>query len=132
MMDWKLWYWDRSTFSSEDGTWFAAPARGVAGLVYPSHRAGRQIDMKDHYFWPAWSDQPYGGDIWGALDHLLEEGVLAPHESLMALSFEEIQGAGVKFGRTLPSAEWEQVYRLMVEDPDFPQKSAHERRERVP
>lgn len=131
-MEWKLWYTDRSTYSSEDGPWVEATARGVAGLLYPSPKAGVYVDTDDFYLWPDWSDHPYAADAWGLVDHLLHWGVLDPDQPLSDVPFSVLREAGVKLGRTLSAEDWEPLYLEMANDPDFPDKSAHHRDERVP
>lgn len=128
---WKIFYHDRTTFSSNDGSWADAPAWGVMGVAFVDEVVGYSRDSGDFYILPPWSkDQPWACDHWGLMDYLLQIQALDPSERLTSKSAEYLEAAGVKFGRSVRSDEWQEIIRWMDNDPELPRKSARYRYER--
>jgi hypothetical protein len=112
MLQWRIYYGDGSTFSSEDGEPQNAPCRNVICIVEANDDLGRYIVHRRDYYW--WSEAWYGGDIFGLFDYLSDAGYKV-----------------VKFGRTLPNAAYRAIYHEAVHDPDFPRKSAWNSEEKL-
>lgn len=128
---WKIFYHDRSTFSSEDGAWADAPAWGVMGVAHVDDMVGYSRDTGDFYILPPWSDgQPWAVDHWGLMDYLLQAQALDPDERLTSKTPGFLEAAGVKFGRSVGNDEWREVCRWMDSDPELPRKSARYANER--
>lgn len=112
---WKVFYDDGATFSSADGEPHEAPARGVQVIGQADPLVGRRLLTRGYYWYDYDDDRWYGGDIFGLFDYLARPG----HKT-------------VKFGRTIPRADWEAVKQAANDDPDLPDKSAWDRTEPNP
>lgn len=116
-MDWKIWYSDGSTFTSEEGPPELAPKRGVQAIACRDKTFGRIVcRSNDFYIWSVYDGQPgwQGVDYFGLWDYLQEPGVKI-----------------VLFGRTIGNVEYRQLINRVVSDPDLPTKTcwaAEERR----
>ena len=104
-MRWKIHYGDGSTFSSNDGDPFDAPALNVQIIVVrdddPSSQLGRYpVHRFDYYWWdePDW----FGGDLFGLFDYLSRPGAKR-----------------VLFGRTVANAEHQAIIDGALADPDM-------------
>ncbi len=117
-MEWKLYYSDSSTYSSDDGEWVDAPYLGVVGLGIPHGDNGRQILSGDVYLLQQGHAEPQASDIFGALSHLLEAGVMTAEESLNEVSPQGMWSAGIKFGLNVDNEEWARIWKWMVSDAD--------------
>lgn len=105
-MEWKIFYDDGSTFSSEDGSPEKAPGWGVIAIVENDDRVGRTITSRwDHYCHH--TDGWYGHDLVGLMDCLAQPGLNA-----------------VCHGRTVSNDIWEAINKAANEDPDFKLKTA--------
>lgn len=128
---WKLYYHDRSTYSSEDGSWLAAPAWGVMGLAVRDETVAYTRDSNDFYVMTPWGKgQPWGADAWGVLDLLIYNGDIAPHVPISDIPPTKMIKSGIKFGRSIRTVDWVEVQGWMHDDPDFGPKSTrwpHER-----
>lgn len=130
-MEWKLYYGDRTTFSSEDGEWADAPPRNVQGLATPDHIVGREMDTplfgRSFYLWWPGAERPWSVDWAGLLDYLLEVGALAPEVPLVEVPFAVLVEHGVKFGRSLGNEGFREVLAWMQDDAalTWPRKSAY-------
>ena len=108
-MKWRLYYDDGTTFSDEDGKWDDAPMDGVQGVVITDKETGRKvIQAKDFYFMK--------DDSINFTDDL--------NPLLRQLKF-------IKFGRWMPNKEWKGTLKKMIEDSDFPRKSADHKEENL-
>ena len=111
-MRWKIYYDDGTTFSDEDGSLEDAPARGVQAIVCKDERLGWVVETGCDYY--VWKDgRFYARDIFGLFDFLIDSGL-------------------VKFGRTITSMEYNQVFQRALEDAAFARKGGYDRRERKP
>jgi hypothetical protein len=73
MVTWKIYYVDRSTFSSEDGTPKEAPAFGVITIVQRvegGERPTARLDGEDFYYWVPSVGRWFGGDEYGIRERL--------------------------------------------------------------
>jgi hypothetical protein len=116
-MDWRIYYGDGTTYSQADGGLADAPALDVQAIVVPDDEVGRVVLTRHDYYWFESAGRPgpgwWGGDLFGLFDFLMRSGL-------------------VKFGRSIPTAQFREVYRRAVEDPGFPRKSAIKEGERRP
>ena len=119
-MNWKLYYPDGGTFSSDDGDWEAAPSRGVQALVTPHPTSSREIQTGDFYFWPPWCTYPISGDLFGVVDFLIEIGAHTerPDDVFFHLAVGRREH-GIKWGRSLDSGTYNQLYQKIVKDADL-------------
>ena len=106
---WKIYYADRLTFSSDDGSIEDAPARGVqaiiqddASVVWTTETGG------DYYVWR--DDRWWSVDIFGLFDFLIESGL-------------------VKFGRTITTIEFNEIFQWALSEAS---KGGFKPRERKP
>lgn len=121
VIDWKIFYSDLSSFSSEDGSPLDAPARDAQVVlvrkndpwVYPDGRAiyhGRDGWFTGYYHW---HDEWVPHDLPGLLDCL---GI--DHQSAVSLSF--LEASCVKIGRTIPDDQFFSVLEKALRDEDIP------------
>lgn len=132
-LDWKIYYHDLSTYSSDDGEWVEAPQEGVQLVVtkdpvyvrrwwsrhdfYVMHPQmdPAPLPVNDLYSqlirWGIRPPSPFPGQSW-LRDALGELGVL---------SF-------VKFGMALDQETWEKVSEFAVNDPVWPPGATPNRR----
>lgn len=112
MPAWRIYYGDGSTYSSDDGAAFCAPARGVQAIVSPDELVGRFCDTQcDYYVWDgAW----LGVDHAGLLDYLGRVGF----------------AKYVLQGRTIPGETYRAIMERARTDPGFPEKTARLPKER--
>lgn len=84
---WRIYYADREPFSSEDGSPFDAPARGVLAIL----DVHAQVMTGFDFYW--WAGEEWiGGDIFGLWDYLAAPGLKT-----------------VKFGRTVPDSQYREA-----------------------
>lgn len=105
MLDWKIYYGDRSTVSNLDCSPEQVPKRNVQGILVRDDNVGRRVERQtDNYVWKenGW----VGVDQFGLFDYLIDPGFKI-----------------VLFGRTIGYNEYSALIDLMVHDPDFPVKS---------
>lgn len=132
---WKLWYSGGVTFSNLDGTWADAPWRDVQALVVADAEVGRVVEegsqgrIQGYGWWPG-APVPWGLDIYGIADLLLETGRMTVDQSIAGLPVRTFRDAGIKLGRSLHRDDWLEVFQQAVSDPEFPTKSARLPRER--
>lgn len=128
-MDWKLYYDDRSTFSSEDGSWLDAPVWGVLGLASPDKWVGREIDTGrppglvtdlsgDYYVWAIDAPKPWWVDMGGLMDFLVHKNLMTLDMRLSEVPVQVLIDAGVKFGRSIDNARWRELWPWVVHDAD--------------
>ncbi len=109
-MDWKIWYGNGTTFSSEKGMSNDAPTTNVQAVVVrdtdtSGSNVGHFVLQRRDYYWHE-SDEWYCGDIFGLFDFLMRSGL-------------------VKFGRSIPNSEYRQIMKRIENDSDFPRKSGY-------
>lgn len=108
MIDWKIWYADRSTFTSEDGKPEDAPGLDVQIIVSACERVGRRLlNRHDYYWFNVEHGEWRGGEIFDLWNYLHRPGIKIP-----------------KFGSLMLLEEFNAIYQLAKDDPDFPRKSA--------
>lgn len=116
-MLWALYYDSRRVYTSEDGEWQDAPPWGVQALVVSQMPTQERVIFEgDFYFIPANATEPFGGDQWGVVDKLIVEGHMTGNMLLADFTPEELIGWGVKFGRMLDRAKYEELARFIRED----------------
>lgn len=114
-MEWRIYYDEGLTFDSSDGEPNDAPAYGVVAICTKDDKHGRLVlNGFDFYCYHTESKEWFGCDQWGMIDKLLHN-----------LPF-----ASWKMGRTVRTLEFDQIIELATNDPDFPPKSAWNKRER--
>lgn len=123
MLQWKLYYVDRSTFSSADGPWSEAPAFGVMAVASPQANVIREIDRArpgtgDYYIWDPVGSKPWWVDSGGLEDYLIRLGVMEMNQTLEEISPEAKVAAGVKYGRSVDNELWRELWDWIVEDAD--------------
>ena len=62
-MDWKIYYTDGETFSSEDGTWEDAPADGIVAVVVADEDYGRYVLNGLNYYYTHNGEVAHTNDI---------------------------------------------------------------------
>ena len=113
MIDWRIYYSDGDTFSSDEGDPGDAPGWSAQIVLVKDEEVGRRlICMSDYYIYhdAAW----LGVDFVGLMDHLVNELCI------------------VKVGRMITKSQWRDLHDLAIADKDFPQKSARDQREKRP
>lgn len=119
MTAWKLYYEDGVAWSSDDGSWMDAPSpTGVVGLAIPHKDHGRQILTGDVYLFQEGHAEPQASDIFGAMSHLLNQGVMAPHEPLFKVPPQSMWDVGIYFGFNADNDHWAELWKWMVNDAD--------------
>ena len=103
-MEWKIWYGNGETFSSDDGPPEKAPAFDVQAIAQADKATGR-IVLTRFDFYVRKEDGWYGVDLFGMLDHFLDSGLL-------------------KAGRTIPTSEYNSIVQQATNDPELPAKTA--------
>lgn len=104
MVDWKIYYGDGSTFSSDDGCWRDAPAGDVQLVAQTNADHGVEY-VRGGDFYVMRNGCWFGLDQIGFFDHLLNMGLL-------------------KIGRMLTREEYDAVVQRAYADLDFPVKTA--------
>ena len=110
-MDWKVYYKDGATFSSNDGSWESAPQDGVVATVVRHELYGHVVLQGLDYFHKA-----QGG---GPLDINLCDD-LGPQLRLRC--------PWLKFGVHVPREKFNDILKRASNDPDFPSKRHPSRR----
>jgi len=118
-MQWRIYYGDGSTYSSNDGSPQSASPYDVQAIVQPDKEAGCAnvgrlcLRLHDWYYYRTDEELWYGGDLVGILDLLLGR------EPIIALCQ----------GRMMPTNRFNEIVKIAMSDPDFPQKSARKKLE---
>lgn len=94
-MDWRIYYADETTYSSDDGMPDLAPAWGVIVILVPEW----SLWFGKDWYWYR-DGEWFGGDWFGLLDHLL-------HERAATLIFA---------GRTVPDATYKRILARAIAD----------------
>ncbi len=104
-MDWKIYYGDGSTFSSDQGSPQDAPSWNIEIILEATHKEGViRLSGKDYYWFDPDLDQWSAGDFMGMMDYVLRDST-------------------VKVARSMKTCDFEQLFMRAVADPDFPTKS---------
>lgn len=114
-IDWRIYYADASTFSSDDGSAHEAPAFGVQAICQRDADVGLEtLHAFDYYL--------YMDGRWNGL---------CGHDGLVdQLSAHAPDIEALKAGRQIPRQQYQDIMRRALHDPDFPRKSATHRGER--
>jgi len=96
-VDWRIYYGDGSTFSSEDGAPDDAPALDIQAIaVAQEYERGYVVKGFDYYWYE--DGEWYGGEIFGLFDYLIRSGK-------------------AKFARTIPTETFRKVIKRATDDP---------------
>lgn len=102
MPDWRIYYADGSSFSSEDGDPKSAPFDGFICVVGYTPAGDRYIcHGKNHYFFDEETDMWFGYDWHGVLDYVRHRH-------------------GFKEGRMVDGDKFRQIMNAAHRDPEFP------------
>lgn len=123
MLRWKLYYADRTTFSSADGEWGEAPVFGVMAVASPEPNVVREIDRArpgtgDYYIWDPDGSKPWWVDSGGLEDFLIRSGVMTLGQTLEQISPKDKIAVGVKYGRSVDNDTWRDLWDWIVADAD--------------
>ena len=91
-MWWRV-YYERDTFTSEQGTPFDAPRQGVQIVVQGKDSDYEIVHGRDYFYWEPERGGWHCSDIFGAFDHL----VRTPRQCLL-------------FGRMMADSEWRDLF----------------------
>lgn len=104
-MDWKIYYGDGSTFSSDQGSPQDAPPWNIEIILEATHKEGvLRLSGKDYYWFDSTLGQWSAGDFMGMMDYILRHST-------------------VKVARSMCTRDFELLFARAVADPDFPTKS---------
>lgn len=103
-MEWKIYYQDGSTFSSDDGDVSEAPAWGVEVIVEPNELVGRELHVRTDYYL-------YLKDRWESVDFIGLIDFLANELGIL------------KIGRIMNRVDYQKILNIAINDSDFPKKS---------
>lgn len=127
---WVIHYADGHTFSSIEGDWLDAPARGVIAVAATEPDVGVEVmSGTDYYLWWPEAEGPWSVDRAGLWDFLYEVGSDLAGARLDNEHFDELVSLGVKFGRSMDTRAFKARLNEIVSDPRLPQKSALSMRE---
>jgi len=118
-MHWKIYYNDRSTFSSLDGDPEDAPTRGVQVIAQDDPRLVWVTQAKSDYY--IWDDRGDGPRFWGVDLFGLWEYLFTKPGKKIALA-----------GMTIGSFDYDEIWRDAVNDPMFGRKATFARDELRP
>lgn len=137
-MDWKIFYGDGSSYSSDDGTPERAPSYNVQAIVFADKKVGRLI-LRGGDFYIHREDGWVSVDNFGMLDQMMHVFKMLDRKSgkwwvqrdgewkevdCLSLYLELIEMGFVKTGRNIPREQFEAIQQNAMNDPDFPRKSA--------
>lgn len=109
-MKWRIYYDDGSWFDNEHGSFKSAPVDGVQGIVVADDEVGRHLlKDKEYYF-------------------ILPDGTIGATNDLGP--FLRTLGI-IKFGRWTGDKPYKGTLKRMMDDPDFPKKTAKYKSEQI-
>ncbi|NIQ01597.1 MAG: hypothetical protein GWM98_15430 [Nitrospinaceae bacterium] len=109
-MDWRIYYGDGGTFSSDDGPPWEAPPHNVMAVAQKDARLGRAVyNQWDWYFYSDEIGGWYGADLFGIIDQVMH-------------NCNRIRA--VIQGRVTTSERFTKILDQARNDPDLPRKSA--------
>lgn len=112
-MDWKIYYGDGSSFSSNDGPVWDAPPHNVVAVRHKTENGSQTLNTWDWYIYR--SDVGWWGvDMMGMVDQVMHFANLVH---------------GVKQGRCVPDEQFQEIMRTARSDTDFPEQTARAKRE---
>lgn len=131
MIKWIIYYGDKTTWSSEDGSWQDAPALNVQVVAvtdpYPldhPRNVGRLVfHASPFYIWGQQSPIPTSADGFGVLDDLLLRGLITEDALISDLSIADLTKWGVKLGRTIRIQDFDDILVRAINDEGMPHKS---------
>ena len=104
-MRWKVYYGDGSTFSSDQGSPLSAPTHNVQIILEATEKEGViRLSGKDYYWFDQDLDQWCAGDFMGMVDYAM-------------------RCSTVKQARSMTTADFDALFQVCVDDPDFKKKS---------
>ena len=113
MIDWRIFYSDRTVFDSSMGEPEDAPPHGIIAVVQADRDCGRFVlNGWDWYYFDG--TEWWGADLLGLLDRLMHN----------------LPTRGVKQGRMASTDVWQEMMDRAVTDPDFPKKTRPHKRDR--
>ena len=110
-MNWKVYYSDGTTFSSQEGTPWIVPGLDVQVIVMEDKDHGWMIQAHDDYY--IWDDRGSGARWWG-VDRF----------GMWEYLFIEPGHKRVLAGRRMSRDQFSEIYKRAGNDPDFPKKTA--------
>ena len=123
-------HYTNGSFTSDDGGWLAAPARGVIAVAAIESDVGVEVmSGTDYYLWWPGAAGPWSVDKAGLWDFLYEVGSELAGLPLGNEHFDALIPLGVKFGRSMDTRAFLEYRRRILADPRLPEKSAMSVRE---
>lgn len=114
LKDWKIFYADGTTYSSNDGKPENAVKIGVQAIIVSDDRVGRRVESsEDFYIWTPDNGGWRGANHFRMSEYLYEKGSKV-----------------VLFGRTMSDEQYADVMRRAQNDHELPPKSARKKGER--
>lgn len=110
-MDWKIYYTDDSTFSSENGLWDDAPLDGVVCVVVTDPDYGRYVLNGLNYYY---------AQVDGSLEDKAHCNDIGPQL--------RVRCPWLKFGVGTAREKWKRILIKATKDPDFPRPRNPQRR----
>lgn len=101
IVKWRIYYDDKSTFSSVEGTAAEAPSAGVIAIVQKEKDSGWVVTAFKDYYWYE-NDEWWGGDAPGFWQHMFKGGAKI-----------------VKFGVTTTAANFNETMVRAAADQEF-------------
>lgn len=129
-LDWRIYYADGSAFSSADGEWAHAPARGVICLLRTDEQQGRTREHGRGFYIHRTGHQAWGVDWPGLWDYLHEVGHAERGQRLRDVNLDALV-PHVKFGRSVDNTTFDRIMAQADRDTDFPPYSARDRADGV-
>jgi hypothetical protein len=111
MIEWRIYYFDDSTFSNLDGAHWDAPGLGVQVIVQIDQDHGWETQARDEYY--VWEDRGDGYKWWGVDKFAMWEYL-----------FIEPGRKRVLAGKRMTRNRFSEIYKRAMNDPDFPKKTA--------
>ena len=141
MIDWKLYYGNNTTFSSDDGSPEEAPARDIQVVSYIDTRVGK-VSLKGADWYIYRDGSWFGTDEFGLLDQLVDMNLLRRSGSPVTFEillngkwqlterpniwFDILELGIAKAGRWVSRQEFHDIYLGALNDPEMPTTSALE------
>ena len=139
MVKWRVYYGDKTTFSSDDGSPQDAPPWNVQTIVQPHIESGRYLlPPYDYYIWR--DERWIGVDACGLADHLVHLGILKLDSNFRKKLYRNGQWHNIDdvdlvmnmadmglalMGRTIRTEDFLALIQIAQEDPDFPRRTAY-------
>jgi len=133
VIEWVIYYGDKTSWTNEDGPWEDAHAFNVQAVGYndadPSDPAdvGRVYEPEwknDYYLWWPGARHPWCSDLAGVYDYLIQAGSPLANKPLAEMTLAQLAAEGVKFGRSFANREWREIAEWIRDDERLRPKSA--------